>query len=373
MAGIGGVIDSAGGVCSNHAMNQAPVTLAPSSELLVVKPTQPPGPRTGKALLAAVRPYAREQRGRTWFHTITTFGLVFALLIGAALVPLWPLQLALSLVGAGVMVRAFIIYHDFEHGAIFRGSRVMSFVLRVFGLLFLTPPRHWRRAHNFHHAHVGAVEGSHIGSYPLMTVEMYRKATRAERLKYHVARHPLTYLLAYITVFFYSNALEPFLISPRKAWQNGLAILLHGGLIAGIWVAGGFMTVFFAFLLPYAVAAAVGAYLFYAQHNFPGMIVLDPGEWSATEAALKSSSCMRLNPVLDWMTGSIGYHHIHHLNAAIPFYRLKEAMREIPELQNPVTTDLAPWSIWRCLRLKLWDDHAGCMRTFREARRLEAA
>jgi acyl-lipid omega-6 desaturase (Delta-12 desaturase) len=339
-----------------------------------INQTAAPAPRrTGHALLAATRPFAREQRNRSWFHLWTTLGVLALLLTSAALLPWWPVQLVCSLLGAGVMVRGFIVYHDFMHGAILRGSKLAGAILRVYGLLFLTPPQHWRNTHNFHHANVATIEGSSIGSFPVMTVEQYRRATFWGKAYYKLARHPLTYLFAYITVFFFSNSLEPFVRNPRKAWHSGLSILMHAALIAGLWLVGGFMTAFFAFILPYAVAAALGAYLFYAQHNFPGMKVLSAEEWSIPEASLASSSWMRLNPVLDWMTGSIGYHHVHHLNAAIPFYRLKEAMRAIPELQDPVVTNLAPWSMYRCLRLKLWDEQASRMLTFREARRADMA
>ncbi len=128
------------------------------------------------------------------------------------------------------------------------------------------------------------------------------------------------------------------------------------------------MTAFFAFVLPYAIAAALGAYLFYAQHNFPQMKVLDEKDWSRTAASMQSTSYMRMNPFLEWCTGQIGYHHIHHLNAAVPFYRLPEAMREVPAFQDAPVTTLRPWDVWRCLRLKLWDEVSGRMLTWREAR-----
>lgn len=343
------------------ANNEQPQAAAPSSGL------------TGRALIAATRPFSKERRGESWWHLLSTLAIVVGLLSCAALMPVWPLQLLFSLLGAGVMVRGFILYHDFQHGAILRGSKAAAAILRVYGLIFLTPPKYWRETHNFHHANVSTIAGSSTGSFPIMTVEMYRNAKPMERFYYHIARHPLTYLFAYATVFFFSNALEPFLRNPRREWQCGLAILVHGSLIALLWVAGGFATTFFAFLLPYTVASALGAYMFYAQHNFKGMKMLTPEEWSIPEASLKSSSWMKLNPVLDWMTGHIGFHHVHHLNSTIPFYRLKEAMAAIPELQNPPTTTLRPWDIWGCLQLKLWDEAGERMISFREARRMKLA
>jgi omega-6 fatty acid desaturase (delta-12 desaturase) len=235
-------------------------------------------------------------------------------------------------------------------------------------MLFLTAPKYWRETHNFHHAHVSNMRYSSTGSYPVMTKQMWQEASRLERLHYRISRHPLTYAFAYLTVFLISNTIEPFLRSPRKNWSSGAALLVHAGLIAGLWLAGGFWTAFFGFILPYTIAGAFGAYLFYVQHNFAGMKILREDEWNMYDASMVSTSYLKLDPILEWCTGSIGYHHVHHLNAAIPFYRLKEAHKAIPELQKVPTVRLTPRDIWQGLRQKVWDPDQGRMLTFKEAR-----
>jgi omega-6 fatty acid desaturase (delta-12 desaturase) len=268
-------------------------------------------------------------------------------------------------VGGLLLVRAFILYHDFMHGAILRKSRVGQFLYHLYGLVVLTPPTSWRHSHNYHHANVGkpipVEEGkfslltSDIGAVPLMTAETWKQASVWQRLRYRVSRHPLTILFAYITVFLFSITLVPLLKNPRKYWDGALSVLVHGGLIALLWVFGGFSVVFFAFLFPFAFAAASGAYLFFVQHNFAGLRILPADEWSHFRAALESSSYMKLGPVMNWFTGNIGYHHVHHLNSLIPFYRLPEAMAAIPELQSPIVTTLRARDIVTCLRLSFWD------------------
>jgi len=119
-------------------------------------------------------------------------------------------------------------------------------------------------------------------------------------------------------------------------------------------------------VLPMTVASSLGAYLFYAQHNFPGAVWSEDPEWSYVKAARYSSACIRTNPVMNWLTGSIGYHHIHHLNARIPFYRLTEAMAALEEMQSPGTTSLGPGDIWSCLRLNLWSPEAQRFVSYRE-------
>jgi omega-6 fatty acid desaturase (delta-12 desaturase) len=110
--------------------------------------------------------------------------------------------------------------------------------------------------------------------------------------------------------------------------------------------------------IPHFVASGIGSYLFYAQHNFPTVKFQDKAGWTYEKAALESSSYLKTSRIMAWFTGNIGYHHIHHLNARIPFYRLPEVLKAMPELQNPKTTTLSPREILRCLRLKVWDVEA---------------
>src|SRR6185503_15543967 len=107
--------------------------------------------------------------------------------------------------------------------------------------------------------------------------------------------------------------------------------------------------------VPFFIAMAIGSYLFYAQHNFPDVSFSDNAGWTYEKAALTSSSFMKMNGLMAWLTANIGYHHVHHLNSRIPFYRLPETMKALPELQDVKTTSLRPGDIWRCLRLKVWD------------------
>jgi omega-6 fatty acid desaturase (delta-12 desaturase) len=120
----------------------------------------------------------------------------------------------------------------------------------------------------------------------------------------------------------------------------------------------GWPALFLTVIIPHFIASAIGSYLFYAQHNFPGVTFSDNAGWTYEKAALESSSFMQMGPLMRWFTANIGYHHIHHLNARIPFYRLPEVTAGIPELQDPKTTSLHPAEIIRCLRLKVWDVEA---------------
>lgn len=325
------------------------------------------GVRMGLELFQATGPFAVESVAQSWWHVGSTFVLLVATLVGTGMAPGWPLRLLLSVLAALLMVRAFITYHDYMHGAILSHSRLAWVVFRVYAALGLTPPRSWKKSHNYHHGHVGQISKASIGAFPIITTRMWREASPAARALYRLERHPLTVLTGYLTIFAYSICLLPLLRDPLRHWDSALVLLGHGGLIAGLWVFAGFDTAFFVVLLPMTIASALGSYLFFAQHSFKRMHIISPEAWTHYRAALESSSYMRLNKLMQWFSGNIGYHHIHHLNVRIPFYRLPETMAAIPELQSPVTTSLALRDIVACFQCCLWDEDRQRMVSFREA------
>jgi omega-6 fatty acid desaturase (delta-12 desaturase) len=265
-----------------------------------------------------------------------------------------------------VLVRMFVIYHDYQHGTILRGSRVADAIMWTYGLFALNPPSIWNHSHNHHHKHNTNVLFANIGSFPIMTTDAYAKARWLERFKYRVARHPLTILLGYFTIFFYEMCLKHLLTKPREHLDAALALVLHFGLFAAIAIFAPTVVVW-TFVLPLMLAGALGAYLFYAQHNFPDVKIKPAGDWNYVFAALYSSSHVTMTPIMHWFTGNIGYHHVHHLNSRIPFYRLPEAMAAIEELQSPGTTSLSLSNIYRCFQLKLWAPEKNRMVSFKGA------
>jgi acyl-lipid omega-6 desaturase (Delta-12 desaturase) len=218
----------------------------------------------GKKLLDLTRPFAEESRIKSWWCLGSTLVILGVLLVLAAVLPWWPLRLGASVFGGLVMVRAFILYHDFAHGSLLSDSRLADVVFHSLGLLMLTPLRHWRFSHNFHHAHVGKiilpkedafpVVTSDVGSFPLMSTESWQRATTWPRLRYRMIRHPLTILCAYVTVFLFGGCLIPLVKNPRKYWDGLFSLLTHGGLIALVCLYAGFEIALFAAVLPLAIA-----------------------------------------------------------------------------------------------------------------------
>ena len=253
------------------------------------------------------------------------------------------------------MVRFFVIYHDHQHKAILPKSKPAKYLMEAWGLLAITPSSIWTHSHNHHHNHNSKLRSAHIGSYPVMTKERYARANRKERFQYLAMRHPITILFGYLSIFLFGMCIAPFLEDPKDHKDSGFACLLHLGLYLLVGLTLGWNGVLFLLFIPFFIACAIGSYLFYAQHNFPSVHFMEKAGWTYEGAALESSSFCRMSPIMHYFTANIGYHHIHHLNAKIPFYRLPEVYREMPELQRPKTTSLLPWEIHRCLRLKIWD------------------
>lgn len=309
--------------------------------------------RSEKELLVASKEFASEFRWLSWWHLWSTLGVLICLVAIAVSNLPWGLRLAASVVAGLVGVRLFIIYHDYQHGAILGDSWMANFVMTLYGVIALNPPSVWNRSHDHHHKHNSKTFGANIGSYPIMTTHAYASASSAERFAYAVSRHPLTIALGYFTVFLWGMCLRPFLQNPKRHFDGGLAILVNVGLTASLAIAG-LDVMLLGMIVPLMVAAALGAYLFYAQHNYPAAKLKPRSEWSHVEAALHSSCFIMMGPAMSWLTGNIGYHHVHHLNARIPFYRLPEAMAALKELQSPGTSSLNPGDIAACLRLKLW-------------------
>jgi omega-6 fatty acid desaturase (delta-12 desaturase) len=309
--------------------------------------------RTAKELLIASKDFASENRWLSWWHLWSTLG-VLAGLVAAAVNDLpWGIRVASSVAAGLVGVRLFIIYHDHQHGAILRDSWIAAFLMRIYGVLMLNPASVWNRSHDHHHKHNSKTFGASIGSFPIMTTHAYASASSTERFGYAAARHPLTMVFGYVTVFLWGMCLRPFLQSPRRHFDGGLAILANLAVMTYLGTVG-LDVLLLGLVFPSSIAAALGAYLFYAQHNYPDAKLNPRSQWSHVDAALHSSCFIMMNPVMNWFTGNIGYHHVHHLNARIPFYRLPEAMAALEELQSPGTTSLNPRDIAACLRLKLW-------------------
>jgi omega-6 fatty acid desaturase (delta-12 desaturase) len=240
--------------------------------------------------------------------------------------------------------------------------------MTVFGFYILSPTGIWKRSHDHHHNNNSKLFSASIGSYPIATKRKFEEMSGRQKFEYLAIRHPLTIALGYFSMFIFGMCIASFISNPRKHYDSLIALIIHITISVLLFIFLGWQIWFCLFFLPFVIAFAMGAYLFYAQHNFPGVTFSDNKEWAYEKAALESSSYMVMNPVMAWLTGNIGYHHIHHLNSKIPFYRLPEVMAQIKELQSCKRTSLNIKEVIACLRLKIWDQDKRKMVGLRDIR-----
>ncbi|WPJ96788.1 fatty acid desaturase [Coraliomargarita algicola] len=311
--------------------------------------------RTGKDLILATREFAQDNSAQSWSAIFSTAALMLLAMLATVLLPSVLLQLPASILLGLLMVRMFVIYHDHQHHAILPRSKLAKVLMRYWGIFAMTPSCIWQHSHNHHHNHNSKLRSTHIGSYPVMTTARYKNSSKQERRKYLMMRHPITILFGYFTVFILGMCIVPMLENIKSNKDSLFALIIHALLYTVVTVALGWQVTLLTLFIPFFIASALGSYLFYAQHNFPMVIFREKEGWSYEGAALDSSSYCKMGPFMNYMTGNIGYHHIHHLNAKIPFYRLPEVYAKLPELQTPRVTSLHPKEVLRCLSLKVWD------------------
>jgi omega-6 fatty acid desaturase (delta-12 desaturase) len=324
----------------------------------------------------ALARYRRPNTGRSLIELAITIGPFVGLWLLTWLGLYFGYWISLLLVvpAAGFLVRLFMIQHDCGHGSFFRSKWLNDWIGRVLGVLTFTPYDFWRHTHAVHHASSGNLARRGMGDIDTLTVAEYLALSRLGRLRYRLYRHPLVMFgLGPIYMFVLQHRLPVGLM--RGGWGPWLSTMLTNAGIVGIAAVLMYFIGIKVFLLVHLpiilLAAAAGVWLFYVQHQFEGTIWEDDGSWNRHEAALHGSSHYDLPGVLRWMTANIGVHHVHHLSSGIPFYRLREVLRDHPELD--AVGRLTLWQSIKCIPLALWDEGARKLISFRELRRQRAA
>jgi omega-6 fatty acid desaturase (delta-12 desaturase) len=323
---------------------------------------------SGKDLILATKPFAKEIRSKSWIYMLSTLFFLALTFAAVILIPFFAARLFFSVLTGLLLVRSFIIYHDHQHHSILTHSKPAKWIMTAFGYFILSPTSIWKRSHDHHHNNNSKLFSASIGSYPIATKKKFEEMSSRQKFEYLAIRHPVTIALGYFSMFIFGMCIASFISSPRKHYDSLIALILHVVLSVLLFILLGWQIWFFLFFLPFVIAFAMGAYLFYAQHNFPGVTFSENNDWAYEKAAMESSSYMEMNPVMAWLTGNIGYHHIHHLNSKIPFYRLPEVMKQFKELQHCKRTSLRIKEVVACLRLKIWDQDKNKMVGLKEIR-----
>jgi omega-6 fatty acid desaturase (delta-12 desaturase) len=316
--------------------------------------------------------YREPDPGRSVFELAVTaggFALVWLAMWATLGIGYW-LTLLIAVPAAGFLVRLFLIQHDCGHGTLFRNRSTNDWVGRVIGTLTLTPYDFWRHSHNIHHAGSGNLEHRGLGDIDTLTVREYLALSRLGRLRYRIYRHPLVLFgIGPAYLFILQHRLPVGMM--RKGWLPWISTMATNVGIAvlvtlAMWAVG--VGPFLLVHLPVTLlAASIGVWLFYVQHQFEETTWAHAPEWQRHDAALHGSSHYDLPGVLRWFTANIGVHHVHHLCSRVPYYRLSQVLRDHPRLAQLGRLTLRE-SI-ACVPLALWDENRRRLISFGDLRR----
>jgi omega-6 fatty acid desaturase (delta-12 desaturase) len=295
-------------------------------------------------------------------YLIVSVGIYLSLSVSLAL------AIALAVPAAALLVRTFIVFHDCSHGSFLASRRANRWIGIGLGLLLYSPFLRWRHDHAVHHATSGDLNRRGVGDIRTLTVCEYHSLPWRGRLAYRLLRNPL--------LMFGLGPVLAMIIGPRIVARDARPRMRRSVIATNVALAAGVACLCWLigwrdYLLvagPSALlAGSVGIWLFYVQHQFEDAYWEDGGSWTYADAALRGSSYLKLPKVLQFFTGNIGYHHVHHLSARIPNYNLQRAHEEIPIFQDVPTLTL--WDGIRAVTLKLWDEDDRRLVTFSQARR----
>jgi acyl-lipid omega-6 desaturase (Delta-12 desaturase) len=322
--------------------------------------------------VAKLAAYAKPEAGRSLFQLLTTAALFaggwFAMYKSLAL-PYWA-TLLLAVPTGGLLVRLFIFQHDAGHGSFFASKRANDLTGFCIGVLTLTPYQFWQKTHAIHHATSGNLDERGFGDIDTLTVREYRSLSPREQLKYRAYRHPLTMFLVGPLFQFMIKHRWPWNVpfSWKREWRSvHLTNLALAGVLALAAATIGLKSFFLVQLPVTFISCAIGAWLFYIQHQYDTTYWERDDRWDYFQASMQGSSYYVLPKVLQWFSGNIGLHHIHHYNSRIPNYKLQACYDENPEFRN--VTKLTILSSLHCIRLALWDEERKELVSFRDLER----
>lgn len=287
-------------------------------------------------------------------NTLVPYAVGWYLLYLSLSVSYW-LTLLIAAIMGGLVVRLFIIFHDCGHGSFFPSKRANDIVGFITGVITFTPYAHWRWEHALHHQTSGDLDRRGTGDIWTLTVQEYIESSRWRRFAYRLARNPVVlFVLAPMGLFLLYQRV-PNKKAPererRSVWLTTFSIIAVGAIMSYFL---GFWTYFCLQLLIVGISGAAGVWMFYVQHQFEDVYWERRDEWDYTAAAIEGSSFYKLPKVLQWFTGNIGFHHIHHLSSRIPNYNLERCHHS-----NPLFSEVKPITMLTSLRsmsLRLWDE-----------------
>ena len=300
-------------------------------------------------------------------NSFIPYGIIWYLMYLSLGISYW-ITLGLSVFAAAFLVRLFIIFHDCGHGSFFRSKKLNRIVGTVIGTLVFTPYERWHSSHAVHHATVGNLDKRGVGDVWTLTVEEYKKLPKWKRLVYRIYRNPVVlFLIGPFFLFVLSFRFTKKGMNRKERNSVYLSNILILFYVTGLILLLGWKA-FLMIQLPITyISTTAGVWLFYVQHQYPDVTWVRKEEWDYKTMALEGSSYLKLPRVLQWFSGNIGFHHIHHLSPKIPNYNLQRCHEENEMFSNIKPVTFVP--SMKTMSLKLWDEHGEKLISFRKLRR----
>jgi omega-6 fatty acid desaturase (delta-12 desaturase) len=321
-----------------------------------------------KKIVAKFQTSSAWRAGWQMVNTLVPYALVWWLMFLSLSISFW-ITLPLAVLAGALLVRVFIIFHDCGHGSFFKSRTANSVVGSICGVLTFTPFYHWRWEHALHHATSGDLDRRGTGDVWTLTVQEYIEASRWKRFAYKLARNPfILFIIAPLFLFLVRQRIT----TPGAKWRARLSVWWMNLALAGVATGLSFVFGLKAYLIiqlsVLMIAASLGVWMFYVQHQFEGVYWERGEDWDYTTAALQGSSFYKLPRILQWFSGNIGYHHVHHLSPRIPNYNL-QACHE----SHPIFQQVPPVTLLGSLKsftFRLWDEQARKLVGYRRMREL---
>jgi len=332
-----------------------------------------PGPALTVAWRELVHPHMTPDKKRSiWqiVNTVVPLAVLYFLMYQSLSYSYW-LTLALAFPAGGFTVRAFIIMHDCGHGSFFKSSSANHWVGTICGILVHTPYFRWTHEHAIHHATSGDLDRRGVGDVVTLTIKEYLSRTKWHRFTYRVYRHPfVTFFVGPHYIFLFRLRF----VGKHSGQRERRGVYLTNAVLITLWALSiwsiGLPAVLLIWVPVQMIAGVSGVWLFYVQHQYEDTYWQPNKHWDYATAALMGSSYYKLPRLLQWFSGNIGFHHIHHLCAKIPNYKLEACHRQNPPFQQAPT--LTFWKSLRCVKLKLWDEDRQRLIGFRELKKLRS-
>lgn len=312
-------------------------------------------------------PFTSERKLLSWLHVILSLITLLMIVLGILITESIVGEFMLSIMMGLNLLRLFSLYHEFNHSSILKKSITAKILFNIIGFLLLSPSKLWLEYHEYHHVNNSKFSLQVIGDYPTITCEEFKNLSRIDRNIYIIKRSFFIMLFGYVFIYIISFCINPFLEKPKENKIGFFCVVTHLMIYFILFAFIDFKGVFFLIIIPFFIYGFISSLIFYLQHNCLGLIFYRKKYWNLPDAAIHSSSFIKMNLFWRIITANSGFHTIHHLEPKIPFYYLPLVMNKLEDdFKELIKLNFNLRNIYTSVKLKLWDEKSQRLITLKE-------